>query len=539
MASKSKGFKKLVEQFSAITGASEEIGHRLLEVCNGNLEMAIGMHLEGETEDEDPGNSEDTNQASTSAADQEDNVRAPIPQKRDILVQDPYAFGPRPRRRGGRGSVFDRFRDFQAEAKAQEDQMRNMAAGKSSAKKKTLEDLFRPPIDIMHKGTFNTARETGQSQCKWVLVNVQNVQEFSCQQLNRDVWSNSAVKSIIQEHFIFWQVYHDSEEGQRYTQFYKITEFPYIAIIDPRTGEKLMEWHKLDSMTFCDLVTEFLSSHPIFDNDGLSPPPKKKVRRSDSIIDASEDSQLEAAIAASLAETSAKELQTEGKRKKTRAEIIVDDDGDEDSETFHSIHDSSSDSENTEEEDLSEENSPVNSRTVAKLENGTSHESVPKLNDNSSVSEPFKKIFETRTADQDKDTNRTVNKNTNNDVETKDNMDKQLILNDDVIASDEEKDCADNSVEYEDNSEEEVSNEVGPKAKLMIRFPDGKRKQMSLPATAKLTSLVKLVIKEGYSNERYELVTNFPRRKLSYLEVDTTLQEAGLFPQETVFVQER
>jgi len=32
-------------------------------------------------------------------------------------------------------------------------------------------------------------------------------------------------------------VYHDSEEGQRYIQFYKLNKFPYISILDPRTGE--------------------------------------------------------------------------------------------------------------------------------------------------------------------------------------------------------------------------------------------------------------------------------------------------------------
>lgn len=34
------------------------------------------------------------------------------------------------------------------------------------------------------------------------------------------------------------QVYHDSEEGQRYIQFYKLNKFPYISILDPRTGEQ-------------------------------------------------------------------------------------------------------------------------------------------------------------------------------------------------------------------------------------------------------------------------------------------------------------
>lgn len=48
-----------------------------------------------------------------------------------------------------------------------------------------------------------------------------------------------------------------------------------------------------------------------------------------------------------------------------------------------------------------------------------------------------------------------------------------------------------------------------------------------------------MVQKDGYPNERFELVTNFPRRKLTSLDFSTTLKSAGLFPQETVFVQER
>ena len=50
------------------------------------------------------------------------------------------------------------------------------------------------------------AKYEGQRSNKWLLVNIQDPKEFSCQVLNRDVWSNSAVKDIINEHFIFWQV---------------------------------------------------------------------------------------------------------------------------------------------------------------------------------------------------------------------------------------------------------------------------------------------------------------------------------------------
>ena len=50
------------------------------------------------------------------------------------------------------------------------------------------------------------AREAGTSQNKWLMVNIQNVQEFKCQVLNRDIWSNATVKTLVKKHFIFWQV---------------------------------------------------------------------------------------------------------------------------------------------------------------------------------------------------------------------------------------------------------------------------------------------------------------------------------------------
>jgi hypothetical protein len=38
------------------------------------------------------------------------------------------------------------------------------------------------------------------------MVNIQNPSEFSCQVLNRDLWSDGFVKDIIRQWFIFLQV---------------------------------------------------------------------------------------------------------------------------------------------------------------------------------------------------------------------------------------------------------------------------------------------------------------------------------------------
>ncbi|XP_071798827.1 UBX domain-containing protein 7-like [Asterias amurensis] len=548
----SSAMEGLAKQFSAITGATEEVGLRLLEVCNGNLEMAIGMQLEGAT----AGSGASTAGVATAGASTagpsgvsaapeippDDNVRAPIPQKREILVQDVPTFGPRPRRRGGQVSIFDKFRDFQAETRHQEEMIRNHGnLVPQSAKVRTLEDLFRPPVDLMHKGTFNTAMETGQNQGRWLIVNVQDVQEFNCQKLNRDVWSDATVKSIINESFVLWQVYHDSDEGRRYMQFYKVEEFPHVALLDPRTGELLVSWSKLDSTSFCDLVMEFLSNHPCFDKETPASPPAKKARMTKTILDASEDSQLEAAIAASLAEStsdahkdrvpSSKDTPATIASKKIHETISLSDDDDLDDEDdydeivdveINSNHDSDSDcviesikpnllknhplvANSNSSSTTHRTDSKSNERTIQSAVNGTSTADEAVRTKSMSHSE--------EDAPQGKKT--VVTETDSNDGVAKETNSSPVVL----------------------KNGEDI--DVHSMAKLMLRFPDGKKKQLSLQEDTPLLTLVTLVGKEGFSNERFEMVTNFPRRKLSYLDFDKTLKEAGLSPQETIFIQER
>lgn len=55
------------------------------------------------------------------------------------------------------------------------------------------------------------------------MVNIQNVQEFACQVLNRDLWSNQAVKEIVSAHFVFWQVRNTSLDNDIYLIFFRFT----------------------------------------------------------------------------------------------------------------------------------------------------------------------------------------------------------------------------------------------------------------------------------------------------------------------------
>lgn len=96
-------------------------------------------------------------------------------------------------------------------AERQEEEMTRRVSGTkqmTQKKSKRLEDLFRPPCDILFLGSFMQARDHAKTLNRWLLVNVQNPQEFSCQVLNRDVWSNEHIQEIVKDHFILWQVCH-------------------------------------------------------------------------------------------------------------------------------------------------------------------------------------------------------------------------------------------------------------------------------------------------------------------------------------------
>uniref|UniRef100_A0A3B3SKN2 UBX domain-containing protein 7 n=1 Tax=Paramormyrops kingsleyae TaxID=1676925 RepID=A0A3B3SKN2_9TELE len=455
------GLNGLIQQFTAITGATESVGKHMLEACDNNLEMAVTMFLDGGGMVEEP---------STSM------VFA-------IKVLTVFTGRRRPAR-----SIFDGFRDFQTETIRQEQELRN---GSTVDKKlSTLADLFRPPIELMHKGSFETAKDCGQLENKWLMINIQNVQDFACQCLNRDVWSNDAVKTIIREHFVFWQVYHDSEEGQRYIQFYKLNKFPYISILDPRTGQKMVEWNHLDVPSFLEQVTGFLTEHGQLDGLSSHPPPAKRAR-SESLIDASEDSQLEAAIRASLEETHYESQQT---RPDSRSEE------DSDAEPF-------SDSEGLISVDGSDEEVPTQAPPPCP-DSPARHRKSPHKESSHRKEESKKNHLETPVTSQP----------------CREGLGTARRQNS-------------GSRVCEPGAEEHGN--AGPKAQLMLRYPDGQREQIALSAQATLMALVRHIQSKGYPNERFELVTNFPRRKLSHLDYDITLQEAGLCPQETVFVQER
>lgn len=96
---------------------------------------------------------------------------------------------------------------------------------------------------------WDDARTLGKEDKKWIMVNLQDMSDFNCQALNRDIWKNEDVQTLIKDHFLFLQYDKDYPDAQEYITFYFPNQghenpdnYPHVSIIDPRTGEQVKVW---------------------------------------------------------------------------------------------------------------------------------------------------------------------------------------------------------------------------------------------------------------------------------------------------------
>lgn len=173
------------------------------------------------------------------------------------------------------------------------------ATQEERSKKSRLAYLFRPPFDIIKNVDLETAREEAKNRMLWVMINLQDNTDFSCQKLNRDLWKDQRIKDVIVENFIFLQYISTSQDGILYQRFYPIKEYPHIAIIDPRTGERVKVWNSstIEPDGFLIELHDFLEQYsldPNFKNPVLQKSPVKRIE------DMTEAEQINAALIASL-----------------------------------------------------------------------------------------------------------------------------------------------------------------------------------------------------------------------------------------------
>ncbi|KAF2099219.1 hypothetical protein NA57DRAFT_38829 [Rhizodiscina lignyota] len=181
-------------------------------------------------------------------------------------------------------------------------------ASDSSSKSNLLAELFRPPFDMMFHGPWDSARDNGKEEEKWLLINVQDPSVFDCQVLNRDIWKNEGIKETIRENFLFIQYNKDDPAGLEYIQYYfpaheSHDAYPHIAIVDPRTGEQVKIWSGRpvpQPTDFLMQLHEFLDRYSLKAN-ARNPVAKRKPERTKLDVDRmTEEEMLEMAMQNSL-----------------------------------------------------------------------------------------------------------------------------------------------------------------------------------------------------------------------------------------------
>jgi len=193
-------------------------------------------------------------------------VRAPLPQFRDTLIDaDPAQRMPQ-RQPTNAAALPEAFRDFRSEASA--------GAGSSEGteevfgltkKPKNLAEIYRAPTDLCFMGTFDELRAAGREQRRWLLVNIQSLTEFASQQLNADTWRDETLRAVIGSGFLFWQQYHDSQDGAQYCRYYlqNVPVFPHIGIVDPVTGQLVKSWTGFkDAERLMDKLMDYADAPP-------------------------------------------------------------------------------------------------------------------------------------------------------------------------------------------------------------------------------------------------------------------------------------
>lgn len=183
------------------------------------------------------------------------------------------------------------------------------AAGASSRSTR-LAELFRPPYDLMTHETWDDARDMGKEEKKWLLVNLQDMSDFNCQTLNRDIWKDAAIHSLVSENFIFLQYEKRDPSAEQYISFYfpnqsheNQSNYPHVSIVDPRTGEQVKVWSGIpfpSALDFHAQLVEFLDRYSLAANSKNPVVKAKRPERTVNVDTMTEEEMLEMALKASM-----------------------------------------------------------------------------------------------------------------------------------------------------------------------------------------------------------------------------------------------
>ena len=121
------------------------------------------------------------------------------------------------------------------------------------------EFMFRAP-EYIYKQSLPSAKTTAIAQNKWLMINLQDPADFCCLALNRDIWRDRQLKTIIPKSFIFYQSLIDSTITQSVNKLYNPSKIPCILVIEPCADFQIHEFIISDnSMEIIELKPKILN----------------------------------------------------------------------------------------------------------------------------------------------------------------------------------------------------------------------------------------------------------------------------------------
>ncbi|KAF4668122.1 UBX domain-containing protein 7 [Perkinsus olseni] len=277
-----------VASFMGLTGCPTAAeAKQYIEMAGGNLDRAASLYFDVGV---------------GGAAVPEENVRAAIPAFRDTLLASPAESQPgsrgsqnrnisyvrmgSPSGQGGSSNDDDTHmsdaaaedEEFYFDDEEEQDEQESSAANQGE---KAFMDLFNLPKGLSSPLPFAEVIAKARNDKRWLIVNIQDNQNFASHSLNRDIWKQSMVQDLLKTGFVLWQRSKEEPEAVQYLNYYckdDQSSLPLIHVLDPRTGRKCEQWDvarfSKDPVEALQKMTDFTDRY-----DFDKPPPSRRHHR--------------------------------------------------------------------------------------------------------------------------------------------------------------------------------------------------------------------------------------------------------------------
>jgi len=110
----------------------------------------------------------------------------------------------------------------------------------------------------LERTEFKEALIQAKEKKQFILADMSAIWCPSCRKLDKQVFSNQAVKKVIEDHYIFTRLEYESKQGKAFMQKYDIKGFPTILILDGDGKKHFVLPPTYDPELFIDYLNDFI-----------------------------------------------------------------------------------------------------------------------------------------------------------------------------------------------------------------------------------------------------------------------------------------